>query len=575
MNSKIRAAIILAGITVMACNKGFDRLIKQREYEDTTGVTSRTPKVLFLVVDGARGESVRDAQAPNLRAMADNAIYSWNSLSDTLAVDATGWADLLTGVHKEKHRVLSNDLANNRLQQYPVFFSYIKQRHPDFRIGAYSSSDDLGQKLITGANVNRTFSGSDAGMVAGLLDELKVAEAGLVFGQFSSVAVAGSTYGYDNSKPEYKAAILKVDEYIGNIMNALKQRPHYAEEDWLVVISSGRGGPFQIDPGQDDGTILSNTKVNTFTFFYSPRYKPSFIDRPYTGNRYTGKAVRLYGNNASNAVYATITQGRQDYNLADTNEVTISLKIKKNRTSYGDFSYTYPSVIGNNMSTDWWQNTGWNVSLEGNNWGVHFGQSGRGFNMMTGGNIGDGRWHDLTAVFLNRDNKRFLRLFTDGSFNGEMEITQYGSFDTDAPLTLGFMPGNVTDNNRWLNAYITEVKFWRAALPDSVVANYVCSPELPSSHPYRDYLIGYWGCKDGFGGVFTDQSDSRHNFQIQGAYAWDDFSDLMCPTSATNLAQLVPQPVDVARQVLNWLQVSADTRWSLDGRVWVTSYTSI
>lgn len=575
MNSKIKAVIILAVIAIISCNKGFERLLEEREYEDSTGVVARAPKVLFLVVDGARGESVRDAQAPNLRAMADSAIYSWNSISDTIGIDATAWADLLTGVRKEKHQVITSGMEDNRLAQYPVIFSYIKQREPEFRIGAFSSSNALGQKLITDADVNRTFSGNDDAMVAALMDELKNEKASLVFGQFASVAAAGSVYGYDNSKPEYKAAILKVDEHIGSIVNAVRNRAQYASEDWLIVVTSGRGGAYQIDPGDDDGTILSNTKVNTFTFFYSPRYKPNFIDRPYTGNRYAGKAVRLYGDNANTAVFATITAGRRDYDISDTNEVTISLKLKKNKTPYGDYKFTYPSVIGNNMSMDWWNNTGWNVSLEENNWGVHFGQNGKGFNMITGGNIGDGRWHDLTTVFLNRDKKRFIRVYTDGTFNREMEITQYGSFDTDAPLTMGFMPGNVTDNQRWLNAYISEVKFWRAALPDSVVANYVCATELPSSHPYKDYLIGYWGCKDGFGGKFTDQSESKNDFVIHGAYAWDDFSDLMCPTSSGNLSQLVPQPIDVARQVLNWLKIPADTRWSLDGRVWVTSYSDI
>lgn len=574
-SSKLWIALILAVFTVIACNKGFDRLIEAREYEDTTGIVTRTPKVLLLVVDGARGESVRDAKPPNLQGMQEHAIYSWHSISDTLSIRPTAWADLLTGVRKEKHRVLNKAFSDNHLQEFPVFFNYIRQRNPSFRIAAYSAADSLGSMLITGADVNRTFGNDDEAMVNGLLDELKIDTAGLVFGQFSGVAEAGNTYGYDISFPEYKAAILKADEQIGRIMTALQQRETWAEEDWLVVITSGNGGPFTIDPGDDDGTILANPKVNTFTFFYSPRYAPNFIDRPYTGNRYSGKAVRLYGDDPSNAVFATIEDGRADYNLSDTNEVTISLKIKKNRTPYGDYSYTYPSVIGNNMSLDWWNNTGWNISLEGNGWGVHFGQNGRGFNMATAANIADGRWHDLTAVFLNRDNKRFLRLYTDGGFNREMDITQYGSFDTDAPLTLGYMPGNVTDNQRWLNAYITEVKFWGAALPDSVVANYVCSPELPSSHPYKDYLIGYWSCKDGFGGVFKDQSDLHNDFEIQGAYVWDDFSDLMCPTSATNLAQLVPQPADVARQVLNWLQIPADTKWGLDGRVWVTSYTGI
>lgn len=568
-------AVITMVILLAACNKGFDRLLEEREYEDTTGVTGKQPKILFLVVDGARGESVRNAQAAHLLELGDNAIYSWNSISDTIGLDATAWADLLTGVRKEKHGVIKSDFADNKLGQYPVFFKYIKARMPAFRIAAYSATDSLGKMLITDADVNQTFGNDDDATAQAILNELKVDTAGLVFGQFGQVATAGKTHGYDASVPEYKAAILRVDEYIGNIMNALRQRKNYSHEDWLVVVTSGRGGPFAISPEEDDGTVLSNPKINTFTIFYSPRYVPNFIDRPYTGARYTGKAVRLYGKDPADAVYATIDQGKEDLNLGKTNEVTIALKIKKNKTSYGDYSYTFPNIIGNNLSLDWWKNTGWSMSLETNAWGVHYGQDGAGFNMATGANISDGRWHDLTAVFLNRDNKRFVRLFTDGNFNTEQEITSYGNFDNGSPLTLGYVPGNVTDQNRWLNAYVTEIRFWRAALPDSVIRAYVCTDELPTSHPYHDYLIGYWPCRDGFGGVFKDQTEYKHDFQIHNNYQWDDFSDLMCPNSASNLTQLVPQPVDVARQIMNWLQIAVDTKWQMDGRVWVTSYASI
>ncbi|NLR59481.1 DUF4983 domain-containing protein [Chitinophaga polysaccharea] len=570
-------AVMIGMITaIAACNKGLDHA-PVKHYDDPTNVTVKQPKILMLVIDGARGEAVRDAPAPQLTAMEDSAIYCWNSISDTISLDATGWADLLTGVHKEKHGVVSEDMSNNSLSQYPVFFKYIKGRNPGYRIAAFSAADDLGKKLITNADVNKTFANNDDAVQQALLNELKVDTAGLVFGQFSQVALAGAAHGYESGTPEYKAAILKVDGYVSELLAALKKRPSYNKESWLIVVTSNRGGAVVPNPQTDDGTILSNGKVNTFTIFYSPRYMPSFIDRPFTGNRYTGKSVRLYGDNTANAIYATIDSGKADYNLGDTTDATIELKIKKNKSHSGDYAFTWPSIIGNNMSMDWWHNTGWNMSLEQNNWGVHFGQNTPVFNannMITGGNIGDGKWHDLAAVFYRRDNKRYLRLLTDGQYNGEIDITGYGSFDTDAPLTLGFMPGNVSDN-RWLDAYVTEVKFFKAAIPDDVIKTYVCADQLPTSHPYYDYLAGYWSCKDGFGGVFKDQSSLKHDFQLKGNYAWDDFNDLMCPTANTNLSQLVPQPVDVVRQILSWLQIPADTNWNLDGRVWITTYANV
>src|SRR6186713_2147400 len=251
--------IIIAAIIFSSCNKGFDRLLDNNEYEDTTGTVAKASKVLFLVVDGARGEAVRKAQAPTLQTMSDHAIYSWNSISDTLYDNATAWADLLTGVHKEKHGVMGTNLH----PAYPVFFKHIKTRMPAFRIAAFSAADSLGNMLITDADVNRTFGDNDGAVTAALLEELKVDSAGLIFGQFGAVAAAGKAYGYDVSIPEYKAAILQVDAYIGDILSAIKQRSNYAKEDWLVIVTSGNGGPFALDPADDDATILSNTKSNT------------------------------------------------------------------------------------------------------------------------------------------------------------------------------------------------------------------------------------------------------------------------------------------------------------------------
>lgn len=48
-------AVIVAGITAMvACNKGLDSTPVKKDYTDVTGVTAKQPKVLFIVVDGAR-----------------------------------------------------------------------------------------------------------------------------------------------------------------------------------------------------------------------------------------------------------------------------------------------------------------------------------------------------------------------------------------------------------------------------------------------------------------------------------------------------------------------------------------
>jgi hypothetical protein len=561
--------LITGVVTWVSCNKGFDRVISQKNYQDTTSAVAQNPHVLYIVVDGARGQSVRDAQPPNIMGLTNNAIYCWNDVTDVSASKLTSWADLLTGVHQDKHQVLSGDISTSDLKDYPVFFSYIKKRDSSFRITAFSASDSIKQ-MLGSADMNETFSGDDEATSKAALNELNTDSSRLVFVEFSSVDQAGAKYGYDVSVPQYKSAILTVDGYIGELLGAIRKHKNYENEDWMVVITSNRGGSFQIPPEQDDHTILSDPSLNSFVIFYSPRYQTSFIDKPYTGNRYQGSSVELSGLDAS-AVNAIIPDDHGDYNFGDSIEFTIEMKVKVMPGPNGDYHYTYPSILAKRKSFDPGQ-PGWCIFLEQQFWQINFGQAGQGNTQVAGVNISDGTWHDIAVVVENRSGHRYARTYTDGNFNKEVDITGKGDINTDAPLTMGFLPGSV---NTPADVNITGLKIWKAALDDATIGQFACETTLPGNHPYNDYLLGYWPCTDGQGGVFKDNGSLQHDFVLQGAYQWQSFNDLVCAPPSSNLSILMPQPVDIVRQILNWLQIAADPKWNLDGRVWTTNYVGI
>src|SRR5690606_3777429 len=68
----------------------------------------------------------------------------------------------------------------------------------------------------------------------------------------------------------------------------------YLDENWLVIITSSAGGAIA-NPNPDDLTAYGDSKRNTFTYFYSPKFtrkyvvKPNSTDVPFEGNvvRYT------------------------------------------------------------------------------------------------------------------------------------------------------------------------------------------------------------------------------------------------------------------------------------------------
>src|SRR5699024_8707718 len=54
---------------------------------------------------------------------------------------------------------------------------------------------------------------------------------GLLFVDFHSVELAGYANSFMATDPAYKRAVQKVDQYIGDIMTALKARETYDKED--------------------------------------------------------------------------------------------------------------------------------------------------------------------------------------------------------------------------------------------------------------------------------------------------------------------------------------------------------
>ena len=568
-------AVFMVIITIIvACNKPFDRTLRSSGYSDSTGVLGKTPKVLYLIVDGARGFSVRDANAPNINAMTNNAIYSWYSVSDSLSNDGNGWTDLLTGVTKAKHKVIDNSFANSNLVQYPTIFKRIKDARPDLRLAAFSSSTVFNSKLTANTDVNQVMA-TDADVTAGVIGELNNDAASLVVGEFSSVNNAGLASGYDNSFPAYKSAILQFDQYLGQMMAALKARKNYAKENWLVVITSNHGGPATIPAAQNDGTIFSYAPVNTFTILYNASYNTKLIDKPFTGTKYTGNFAHFYStaNADVNSVFAKVTNNNAVYNLGDTNSVTIELKVKKSIRA-GVYTYNWPIVLSKkDSSLTVRTGKGWSIAMEVGTWRVLFYNGSNGNYAINGANLPDGNWHSLSVVILNRNATRVVRLYQDGVFVNEGVIpATIGNIDNSAPLRLGYIK---TDNTNTFDGYLSDVRFWRAALSDAVINKYACRTVIDSNHPYYSYLVGYWKGDDGSGNIIKDSSPAGNNFKISvgstTTLQWNSQSDIVCPPSTSSLSLLVPRTVDLPRQILSWLTISAQDTWQLDGRVWLNN----
>jgi hypothetical protein len=609
-------------LTLAACNHDFDKVVPPSPPLEANQVY-KTPKVLYIIADGARGTSVRDADIPTLKSLTPNSIYSWNSLSDVaVSTNATNWADMITGVKKEKHNVLTEDFAGNNLTNYPTIFQRIKSTRPTIRIAAFAASAAFKTNLTGGTDVSEVL-GTDAALKDRMVSFLATDTASLVIGEFAAIGAAASAdpIGADLGNAAYKAAINTFDTQLGAILGAIKARASYSKENWLIIVSSNKGGAFALPPAQDDKTVFSNTNANTFTIISNAGFNTTFIPKPFVGNTYTGTSIRFLGDpeKGTGQVLGKDPQTGLNlsnyFNFGDTLGFTISVKVKKHMNpvnkSRGDYYYQWPGFVGKRGNggtggavpqTGWGDaaggGAGWDFCLWRNKWrffvaGEKINPTSRGWEIQGTDFTGD-QWHDLTAVVERRaDGIKIIRVYTDGV----MAITNQNSgtdavpattpfvtsgipnFDNNSVLRVGYTPGEIdgssTSTFGKIDVELKELKIFKTAIPDGIVKQYACDQTIDSSHPFFNYLVGYWPMGEGSGTVLRDKGPLAADFTLAqsatNGYRWQAFTDLICSPIASDLGIKVPKNSDLPTQILSWFNISRQSTWGLDGKVWITN----
>lgn len=565
LNSISAILLIILGLNFVSCQEEFSKVIPENE-TDSVDVIYGTPKVLLLIVDGARGESVRTSNINNINAILPHSIYSWVSLSEENAAGiSSNWANLFTGVNYTKHGVRDNNLENNKFDAYPLLADRIKTSMGDsIKMSMVSSNATFLETF--GENTKAQQASNDEDVTAKVINDLKDESLSFITGHFTAVDAAGKSAGYDNSKPAYKAAIEKFDTQVGQLIKALEERPNYAKENWMVVITSSQGGQYEIPDSQNDNTIFSNASLNTFTIIYSPKYATKFIGKPFIGNKYIGDFMRFEREN-----YAQLDNGdNQIFNL-DNSDFTIELKIKKNKGRDNNYSFSYPSIIGKRKH---WQGAwdqekdgiGWVIHLAGESWIFNArGDNGTG-EIKADKNLNRGTWNSIAVTGQTVDGKRIVKLFTNGELSKEGDITGWGSITSDAKLRIGFLE---TREGWRSDAYLADVKIWKEALSPETIKQYSCEIGVESNHPNINFLAGYWPMNSKDETTILDEGPFGSHLNTHGTYPITNLNDFICAPSSDVLSAAVPRNIDIPTQIISWLKVPRQLSWGLDGRVWI------
>jgi len=552
------AAILGIILISSSCNKDFENTLPTSFKNDTLGIGNNSKKVLYIILDGVRGSVVRTLSPTNLTQLTTRAIYTYDGIADyqrNQITNAASWTTMLTGVDYTKHGVTSETFAGLNLQAYPTIFNRIKSTLTNARTVSLASTAAFNDNLATDATVKQNFS-DDAAVKNAAVNELKNSDPSVLVAQFHSAETAGVANGYTSTNASYTSAINTLDGYIGEIMTALTTRKGYAGENWLVVISSNKGGG--VSGGTAGSNIFLDESRNTFVAFYNPKFSPVAYNMPDLNSLpYAGTSPKYAGAN-SNAIQTNASLA----NFGSSTDATIRFNI---RWDYGNT--TYPSFVTKRASFTAGV-VGWTFFMDsGGTIGINFSQTGQSNTQrLHTRRIADGIWHNIAARFWKNGTTRYVTLYVDGipAPSGDLNITNLGNLDTTSPLRLG----SIGDAN--VNCIINDLAIYNIAIPEAtVIAKSKVTPLTDANDPYYSSLIGYWKCNEGQGSDLIDATGKSAPFKISGTPSWSAFSDIS-PNISPEISQAaflaVPNGVDIPVLIYNWMNIAVPSQWGLMGK---------
>ena len=243
-------------------------------------------KVLLIGLDGVRVDVLREASTPNIDALIAAGVYSDTARTRPNTVSGPGWSSMLIGVWMNKHGVLDNDFTTNDYASYPDFLTRIESLRPELETFAaldwppLGTTADGGPLVSDAIDVKANVNGDSLGYTRGdalatsiTARHLRYGNPDAAFVYLGDIDEHGHEYG--SLAPEYKAAIETADRQVGELMDAVRSRPTYDAEDWLILMSTDHG---RKDDGGHGGT--SELELTIFYLASGPSVDPSSLQEP-------------------------------------------------------------------------------------------------------------------------------------------------------------------------------------------------------------------------------------------------------------------------------------------------------
>lgn len=247
-------------------------------------------RVLFIGIDGCRADAVVAAMdrglAPQMKALCGDECglitrqFHAGGEKDTATwqptISGPGWSSLLTGTWIDRHHVRDNRFLGARFQTWSHFMRRIKEAktgawcapftdwppiHDFIADGSrVDGKEFLDVKFTTAPDASRHFVDNpekDIEVRDHALDSLRAQDPDAMFVYFGQIDEFGhgavdSRASFSPDSTLYLHAIGLVDSHIGELVRAMRARPQFSAEDWLVLITTDHGGRGTSHGGDSD-----------------------------------------------------------------------------------------------------------------------------------------------------------------------------------------------------------------------------------------------------------------------------------------------------------------------------------